>query len=669
MPERRDPRFPPALCALALALLVGCAPTAGTITEATQLEAVAGPTWTVTLSDPGGDPLDGWVVLWPGGRDAQAIAGRAEFASVQLGDYRVTGRAPGHQDAWVDVVIDGDGESALTLAAAATGAVLWGRVERPAGGGVEGAQIVIDGAALSTTGADGGWRIEELAAGEHALTIEPPAGAPLLSWSTTLDLVDGQAVQVSASLAAVPPTDAHFVGSGLCWWCHAGQVDRWEQSAHGDSRRTVTEAARHAPALAASFEAGETIPLPGGGSVLLGAGAGWTAEVRGSGGSSSGPLPVVELYGGHHAGYAVAVRGADQRLLLPVGWSLGAPAPTGADPAPGWVPAWTEGWLQAGALRSPPGPEASFDLSCAGCHATGYSIAEGAGWSLEPAPMASAVEGAVGCEACHGPAGSHPEPAGGRVERIHQPGRMAAGSRLDVCSRCHQRVAPDVHPLSATPGVAVDGQGSPLAPWLAVTEAGAASSVSFDGLTVSPLHRDQVSALAGSGHRDAYLGACADCHDPHGSEHPASLRVARGDNTLCTACHRAAFPDEQAERDHAGHLTFGPTTGGPGACADCHLARAGLVLSRDAVSGVGETHDHGLAVWTPDDVLAIFDAAGADTLPIEDVPVTACLDCHLRAQAKAEDNGGDCGCPQGDPTLRSTWVQQQQAWTDWLGAP
>jgi len=92
-------------------------------------------------------------------------------------------------------------------------------------------------------------------------------------------------------------------------------------------------------------------------------------------------------------------------------------------------------------------------------------------------------------------------------------------------------------------------------------------------------------------------------------------------------------------------------------CVDCHMARAGLVMARDALSGVGETRDHGLLTLRPHDAVAAFDAAAIDTLPIDEVPVTACLDCHLAV-----------GQTSADPTARSTWEAELQAWDSWEGS-
>ncbi len=675
-PTRTDVRIRGPLTALLALVLAGCAPTAdpdvpaGTdFTTSTRADLV------VSLVDAAGAPLDGWVLLGDTGRDAESIDGEARFLAVRSGDYELTARAPGHLDGGplvvsVDESADEDLTVSLTLLPAPqlgglSGLLLTPGLENP----VEGASVLLDGELVANTEADGRFSATDIPPGEHEVRFEAPEGSSLLPWTTIVTIAAGEQALVSTVLPGGPPEGARYAGSGACDNCHAGHVGAWKASAHGSARSTVPVFVDAGPpALSDAFLSGSSVTIADGQVLLAASGPfAWTAEVVDSSGATTGPMPIVELYGGHLAGYAVAAILDEQRVLLPIGWAFGPDEPTAADPAPGWVEAWSAGWFSGGALQSPPASSASFDLSCAGCHTTAYSVAEdAAGWSLAPSGDANGYENQVGCEACHGPAGDHPTaPPGERQTRVYQPSRDHASNRNAVCSRCHQRVDSDLHPLSAPPGPPLNDRAELPSAWQPATDAGVAAPDRFGLVAASRSHRDQVGDFEGSPHRDAYLGACADCHDAHGSVHAGSLRTDPRDNALCTSCHGSDFPDEQAEMDHAAHIEWAPLTGGPGACVDCHLARSGVVVQRDAVSGVGETRDHGLRLWTPDDVLAAFDAAGVDQLPIADVPVNACLDCHLRAQARAEDLGGDCGCRQGDPTLRATWVEQAQMWADW----
>ncbi len=642
---------------LVLALLLsGCS--SDLVASGEQASLVAGDRadLVVSLVDEAGAPVAGWVVVEPSGRDAASDEdGEARFVALSAGPVDVVARAPGFADAGPTTVLipaAGSVVETLTLYPAAA-ASLDVTVTAPDGAFVPGASVFVDDVELGVTD-DAGWlRIEGLDAG-HVSVAVVPVDDMLLAWDGPVELRDASRSALVQTLAARSSDGAVYVGSGPCAWCHDRQMEPWATSAHGRSRRAPSVVEADGPsALVDSFADGDVISLDalasGATLVLARSGPGaWTADVQDGSGGLSGPLPIVEVYGGYSAGFAFAVEAGEGRRVLPAGWSTSSA---------GWVAAWGDGWFDGAALADPVGPEASFDLRCAGCHATGYAVDEQSGaFVLAAAPDSVSVEGAVGCEACHGPASEHPEPDdGGRTLRIHQPGHMPASARNDSCSRCHQRVTPDAHPLSATPGPPLDDDGAALPPWLAAEEVGAPAPERFATAEVSRLHRDQVGDLSGSPHGAGWLGSCTDCHDPHGSANPAALRAPAGDDSLCRVCHLTAFPDDDAARAHARHPTMDAGTE-PG-CVDCHMARAGLVMARDPLSGVGETHDHGLLTLRPHDALAAFDAAGVDALPIDEVPVTACLDCHLAT-----------GQTSADPTARSTWEAEVQAWDSWEGS-
>ncbi len=678
-PRRARPRWAVAWAAL----LAACGGPAGEGPwERQDLAPAERAGLSVSVTDPSGAPVSAWVVLVPGGRDAAADAdGVARFDDLSAGDYEVTARAAGFLSPppqGVVVPVAGEASAAVQLVPEpATARIDVTALSTAWLAPLADAPVLVDGADAGSTGADGTLRLD-VTAGPHTLTVAPPAGTSMRPWTTALDLAAGAAAAVAAELPGAAPDGAAFLRSGICERCHSPEVGRWAASAHGRARSNVARLEIDGPpGLLAAFDAGASVSLdpavPGASIQLSRPQAGvWMVEVLDGAGGTSGLLPVIEGYGGQLSALALAVGDADDRKLLPAGWSLGADAPTSLDPAPGWVPAWTEAWFDAqGHLRAAgPTTAASFDLACSGCHATGYALDEASGtFQLVAAADAAAVERAVGCEACHGPAGEHPASEGAlRPQRVLNPARLPASEAPAPCSGCHQRLAPDAHPFSADPGYPVDDRGEAVPPWRPAADAAVPDPDTFEGLSASRVRGDQVRELESSPHRAGWAGDCTACHDPHGSAQPASLRFPSGDNDLCTTCHRARFPNTAAEVEHSGHATFAPGSGGPGACVACHLPRAGLVLRRDAISGVGESHAHVLQPWTPDDVLAIFDAAGTDTLPIEQVPVTGCLDCHLRTQAALADVGGACDCPAGDPTLRATWEAQAADFAAWQGA-
>ena len=615
-----------------------CATGAPETTTGRDLAAVERATLRIAITDSDGAPVTGWAIA--AGRDARTEDGTAVFVGMLPGPATVTARADGFAPSApfvVDVPEAGEITVPVALAPrAATGLMV--ELADPEGDAVDGV-VFVDGASVGAS-LDGAIAVDGIAPGSHTIRVEPEA-PHLLEWTGAVE-VSGWA-SVHATLAARPGPEAVYLGSQICGACHAGHLERWEATAHARARRTPEAVEVEGPtALVSSLSAGVVVPTGPADVHLARAGAGsWSAEVIDGAGASTGPLPVVEVYGGHLAGAALVVQGATQRLVLPVGWSL----------EQGWVSAWTDGWFDGDALRADPGPEAAFDLRCAGCHATGFRVDEADGaWSLVASDAAPQLERAVGCEACHGPGSEHPEPDAGRALRIHRPD---LGAPTAACSHCHQRVDSALHPLTAAPGPPLDSDARLLPPWRPAEGAGSAAPDLFVTSDLSRSHRDQVGAFLASPHAGDWAGRCSDCHASHGSDHTASLHEAPADPALCTSCHRAAFPDDDAIRAHGGHPSLG--AGGP-SCVDCHLPRAGVVLARDPLSGTGETRDHGLRVPHPADALAAFDSAGEPELPVAEVPVTPCLDCHSGAGAA------------GDPTQRATWVDEVAAWDAWEAA-
>jgi predicted CXXCH cytochrome family protein len=399
----------------------------------------------------------------------------------------------------------------------------------------------------------------------------------------------------------------------------------------------------------------------------------WTAVIS-DGGASTAALPVVEVYGGHRTGAALAVDLAGTRRILPAVWALAGQGLSARQDPAGFVPAYTEGWFDGfGALRTVPTAAASFDLLCAGCLATGHALeGSGAAFALAPITSRGALERRVGCEACHGPGSEHTSRPDIARLTIFQPGRAAPTDRLETCARCHERVVADDHPFAVDPAWPVDAAGDSIRADALLADFATPAPNWWAAVPASRGLGDQVGELRGSPHRGGpggYDGACEDCHDPHGSDRRASLRREPWDNGLCVSCHASRFPDVTAQRTHAAHSTFAPGPWGPGTCTGCHMPRSGLDVRLDAVSTTGELHSHALVPFHPDDVLVEFDLAGEDHLLAGEVPAGGCLDCHHQVDALRRETGGACACPQGDPLYRVTWENLGTVYDDRWGAP
>jgi len=381
----------------------------------------------------------------------------------------------------------------------------------------------------------------------------------------------------------------------------------------------------------------------------------WWARVTDGDGTTTGDLPVAEIYGGHHAGAAVTILVEGRRALLPLAWVRpGSGLSTQQFPAE-WIPAWTGAWFDVdGKLDldgGEPGTDASWDLRCAGCHATGQRLVESDGFSLAPATAGGEVERFVGCEACHGPGVAHRDGSVPKRLTILNPGRLQGWQRIEVCARCHERVTTDVHPFTADPGWPVTPTGEMSAAHDLLHESTTPDPQWWIAVDASRVQADQVGEFRASPHRrgpEGYDGACSDCHDPHGTDNVAMLRHDPSENALCVGCHRTRFPDVSSLEEHSAHAVYETGPWEPGTCTGCHLPRSGKA--------------HSLLPWHPDDVLAEFDATGAQTLPLGAVPVPGCVDCHLQRDAQADDEGGNCACPVWDPYSRDTYVTLSGLW-------
>ena len=672
------------LLSAALSLgVAGCGPDAPPDTGlGWSWESAARPALTVTVTDAvtGAGVEGAWISL-PGRDAATDASGVATVAGLDAETFSVAVGASGYATSDVtEVTLDASG-GALSVSLVpddAAGAALVGTVAGPGAweSGVEGATVWVDDALVATTDAAGEFLAGGLTGGDLSVRSEPPDGASLVAWEVDgLAVADGEQARVAVTLAARPPDDALYVGASSCRSCHADAGHDHLRSAHGAAGRDPDELGLGISGLKSAFSAGDLVSIGdavSGAWVQLGtSGGAWTAEVGDGGGSSTGALTVVEVYGGHRAGAALAVEAGDTLALLPIAWALDGQGLGSAAEDAGWVTQITDGWFNGSGRLSldsagRPGAEASWDLQCAGCHATGHRLVESpAGvYARDARADGDTMEREVGCEACHGPGSAHLEAAEDeRVTTILNPALLAPARRVELCARCHERTAARDAPFSDAPPWPVSADGLALGPLDLVSDVAASAPEWWATVDVSAAHRDQVGDLRGSPHQDTaggYIGACEDCHAPHGGGDGASLQVTAGELALCTSCHASAFPDDDAVLAHTAHPIIEEDRWGAASCAGCHVPRLASVLRPDAVSGAWEGHSHGL--WMVEPQAAVDAFGGEEELPLGSVPTPSCLDCHLQREAEADDAGGACACPRGDPELRQTYIDLQSAY-------
>jgi len=196
---------------------------------------------------------------------------------------------------------------------------------------------------------------------------------------------------------------------------------------------------------------------------------------------------------------------------------------------------------------------------CVGCHTVGtYGL--NADVSLNNGgydETAVARLHGVQCENCHGPGSEHPAPEFGSVQ-------VAMDSM--ICGQCHD--GPH-HPTFS------EWQGSGHASIVATAAGRAACAKCHNGLEAPRYLDDPLNYVAPASDPPASEPHhCAVCHDPHGNDNPADLRMASvtdvvlpsailvesaGAGRLCMSCHNGRRTDVNINDMVAnGNRNFGP---------------------------------------------------------------------------------------------------------------
>jgi predicted CXXCH cytochrome family protein len=210
-------------------------------------------------------------------------------------------------------------------------------------------------------------------------------------------------------------------------------------------------------------------------------------------------------------------------------------------------------------MQRPTGP------TCDGCHSVNYNVQTHA-----------VTEWNVGCERCHGPGSAHV--AQPTRANIQNPARMDYVRGSDTCIQCHSQGQPLTNPIA---GRYYD--------WPVGFQAGL-DLQDFWKLETPTLGEQSFLHFAeGTSHKNRMQGndfvqsvmyrrgiTCFSCHDVHGTDHNAQLRLPVGQ--LCLTCHSPGSPNGPRTATIEAHTHHKDGTPGS-ACVDCHMPKIEVTVA------------------------------------------------------------------------------------------
>lgn len=277
-------------------------------------------------------------------------------------------------------------------------------------------------------------------------------------------------------------------------------------------------------------------------------------------------------------------------------------------------------WLfseATGKLIDPPKTK-SFEIQCASCHYTGYTLTPTVGGGFI-AGAANDEQGEadidgdgvpnelnVGCETCHGAGSAHAKAKKSlKASLIVSPGKLAAERATVICTQCHSRPQGTMNndqPINKdnrmlTPGISRNEY------LVNHTSREDAAQADFwaDGVH-SKSHHQQGTDLIRSKHyaNEFRTLSCSSCHDLHGEKglpHQISMPVRDGKDSLCASCHKVDMKQHTTK-------TVGEAHTKNIACVDCHMTKT---MQTGAGLGKGITGADGKNYWMNDITSHLFD--------------------------------------------------------------
>ncbi len=618
-----------------------------------------------TVVDGEGAALVGALVtLTPSGRGAVTGAdGTWSIERLLPNSYAVVVAAEGFVTVTAtaaELAVDATVEvNASLVAAIPTNGALRVTVADPSGAPAVGMVVTATGGAeveTAETDIEGVAVVGNLGGAVVTARVEDPTGrlAPARIGATPVPITG--AAHAAVSLSGLPAPGATYVGSDWCFACHRDLAEAHADTPHGAAISEVSGAVED------DFDSGATISLENGAKAKLGYDGGtatvWLTDTA----REERTFPIAGVLGGEARGAKPWTEIGPYAFPLPLAWAPADPARLGwPGAAGGWGLSGEDAWFDSNgkfnwAAAETPAPNTSAETMCFACHTTGYVLAEAGDGGLTMTASSGSgrwVEGAVGCERCHGPGSEHVDSeALDKPFTIVNPAKLDRESANEVCAQCHSNLTGGGGSRFAwTPALGSFTPGQSLADFAT------ANFVRWPvGAAAAPA--EQADELAASGHATGLWSArCTDCHNPHGDGAAgarAGLVLSSTDNTLCATCHLPlsfAGDDAQLEQ-HSGHPVYDPdASGGEGRCTGCHMPGTATGMWWNDESGGGDLASHRLLAIPPAETLVDFDALGETTLDAGQFTQNACAECHA---FNAWRLGDDFSGPSGDSTERST---------------
>lgn len=341
-------------------------------------------------------------------------------------------------------------------------------------------------------------------------------------------LPDVAAPAATTGGAAPVAQGAHYVGSAACQSCHTAEYDRWKRTRMAN---VVLDPKQHPEAIIPDLSKPDPLLTFSKDDIAFTYGSKWKQRYFKKVGDDFFPLP---------AQWDVTHKIWRKYFVQ--------------DNTDWWVPFYPHDNMQR-----PTGP------LCDGCHSVNYDIA-----------TKTPTEWNVGCERCHGPGSAHvAKPV---RETIVNPARLGYVQANDTCIQCHSQGQPLSNPIA---GKYYDWpvgfhMGLDLADFWKL-EDHKLGETSFTHFADGTAHKNR---MQGNDFVTSLMYArgvtCSNCHDPHGSDNEAMLRLPGNDT--CLACHGPNGqngPHAATIEAHTHHAA-----GSPGSqCAACHMPKIAQTIA------------------------------------------------------------------------------------------